>query len=185
MGSSQAPPGAHAPPIPAHLWERQALGGSAGACCRRHCVLRPGLCRLGVLFRDTGSGEGTLCARAPWGPIGKTSGRARWPRAAAAVPGWPRGAGACPWWPEARCGAAAASAPQHPGPLLRLSPGGAWHVAAPRGRSFILPISQRRKLQSRMALPVCLKSLSWFRPSSDFPSEAHDPYIPGLQGSQA
>lgn len=76
-------------------------------------------------------------------------------------------------------------APQDRFPLPRPLPEGAWHVANPRGESFIPSISQRRKLQSVMAQSAHPKSRSWLEPSPDCESEAHGLCRPDLGGSQA
>lgn len=93
-----------------------------------------------------------------------------------------RGGWGVQWWPR---GALPASSRKDSGLLARQPPGGAQHVASPRGTSFIPPISQRRKLQFGMAQSARPKSHSWFWPSPDFESEAHGPCRPGLGGSQA
>ena len=61
----RAPLGAQAPPIPAHLWERQAPREARRArAAKRHCVLSG----LGGLCRGTGRGEGALRAGSPMLP---------------------------------------------------------------------------------------------------------------------
>lgn len=136
---------------------------------RRYCTQGGGLpCQVPVRPTSEDLREVSLATR-----------RSRGPRPAAGV-------GACPRWPSGALQKQLLPLrPQDPGPIRRLSPGGSWHVAAPRGRSFIPPILQRRKLRSGMALSARPKSCSWFGPSPDFESEAHGPCRPGRGGPQA
>lgn len=183
--SSWAPLGAKAPPLPVHLWERQARREAPRATAAGGITSSaPASACSGASTKVLERG-GALRARPPCGQLGKISGRAPWTRATVAVPGWPRRPGRACGGPEAQGNGS--SFPSSPRPLSPPAPAACGHLAlaTPRGESFIPSISQRRKLQSVMAHSANPKSRSWLEPSPDCESEAHGLCRPDLGGSQA
>lgn len=128
MESSWAPLGVEAPPLPSPLWP---VGPGKLGQCRQVavlCTLHGLLSRLRGLCQGTGCREGALHARPPCGQLGKISGRAPCPHAAASVSGWTRGL-------RCACGNSCAMvtpspAAQDPGPLCtcRLWVPGTWQL---------------------------------------------------------
>lgn len=84
----RAPLGAQAPPIPAHLWARQAPREARRARAASGGASSAG---LGSSAEVPAAGRGPSVPGPPCCPLEKTSRRVPWSRASAEVPGGPQG----------------------------------------------------------------------------------------------